>query len=186
MAKQSSNVVTHGLRGKIGDLLVFRQLHGQTVISKVPQPSKKLSGKQKEYRKHFQQAVIYAKTATADPVTKEAYRSAATKGLTAYNVAVADMLNAPGIENIDLSNYAGHAGDTIRITVKDDFFVKEVKVAIVNDDASLVEEGKAIPDPSGLSWTFTATQNNENTGGDKITVTASDLPGNETRAEQFL
>ena len=33
MAKQSNNVVTHGMSGKIGDLLVFRQVGGKTVIA---------------------------------------------------------------------------------------------------------------------------------------------------------
>jgi hypothetical protein len=33
MAKQRGNVVTHGLSGKIGGLLVFRQRAGQTIES---------------------------------------------------------------------------------------------------------------------------------------------------------
>jgi hypothetical protein len=40
MAKQERNVVTYGLSGKIGDLLVFRQRDGKTIVSKVPQMSK--------------------------------------------------------------------------------------------------------------------------------------------------
>ncbi|MDR0542677.1 MAG: hypothetical protein LBH19_10795 [Dysgonamonadaceae bacterium] len=186
MAKQTNNVVTHGLHGKIGDLLVFRQVNGKTIIAKMPQPSKKSSEKQQTQRKHFQEAIIYAKTAMADPAAKEAYRSSAPKGLTAYNMAVADMLHAPSIENVDLSNYSGHAGDTIRIIIKDDFLVKEAKVTIINADGSPVEEGDATPDGSGLVWTFTATQDNENTAGDKIIITASDLPGNATQEEQVL
>ena len=34
MAKQTNNVITHGLSGKVGDLLVFRQRAGKTVIAK--------------------------------------------------------------------------------------------------------------------------------------------------------
>ena len=36
MAKQSNNVVTHGLSGKVGDLLVFSQRAGKTVVGKAP------------------------------------------------------------------------------------------------------------------------------------------------------
>ena len=36
MAKQTNNVVTHGLSGKVGDLLVFRQRAGKTVVGKAP------------------------------------------------------------------------------------------------------------------------------------------------------
>jgi hypothetical protein len=54
MAKSKNNVVTFGLSGKIGDLLVFRQRDGQTIVAKVPQQSGKVSEKQKMQRKRFQ------------------------------------------------------------------------------------------------------------------------------------
>ena len=92
MAKQSNNVVTHGLSGKIGDLLVFSQRHGKTVVSKVPQRTAKASEKQMEHRRHFQRATLYGKSVQADPQLKELYGHAAKKGQTAYNIAVADML----------------------------------------------------------------------------------------------
>jgi hypothetical protein len=51
----------------------------------------------------------------------------AKKGRTAFNTAVADFLNAPDIDTIDLSGYTGQPGDLIRITVTDDYKVQEVK-----------------------------------------------------------
>jgi hypothetical protein len=94
MAKQKGNVVTYGLSGKIGDLLIFRQVGGKTVISKIPEPSKTVSEKQKAHRKRFQQAVIYAQSALALPETGDRYAAAAKKGQTPINVAVADFFNA--------------------------------------------------------------------------------------------
>jgi hypothetical protein len=47
MAKQSGNVVTCGLSRKAGDLLIFRQVDGKTVVSKVPEQPKTASEKQK-------------------------------------------------------------------------------------------------------------------------------------------
>ncbi|MDR1154600.1 MAG: hypothetical protein LBL04_07795, partial [Bacteroidales bacterium] len=73
MAKQKGNVVTHGLSGKIGDLLVFRQKDGQTIVSKVPEQPKTVSEKQMEQRKRFQQATIYAKIATGTDGIRELY-----------------------------------------------------------------------------------------------------------------
>jgi hypothetical protein len=35
MAKSKNNLVTHGLSGKIGDMLVFRQVGGETIVSAV-------------------------------------------------------------------------------------------------------------------------------------------------------
>ena len=181
MAKQSNNVVTHGLSGKIGDLLVFRQRTGKTVVSKVPQKRKSDTENQKEHRRKFQRAVLYAQSVLADPETGAAYNQAAKRGLSGYNVAVADFFHAPDIQHIDVSGYTGQPSDTIRIQVTDNFLVREVKVSITNSDGTLVEEGAATPDAIGYTWTYTATQNNENLEGDRIEITASDLPGNVTQ-----
>ena len=181
MAKQSNNVVTHGLSGKIGDLLVFRQRAGQTVVAKAPQKPRTVSELQKEQQRKFQRAVLYARAAMADTETGAAYNRAAKRGQTGYNVAIADFFHAPDIHNIDVSGYTGNPGDTICIQVKDDFMVKEVKVTITNADGSLVEEGYASPDAIGYQWTYTATSVNDSLDGDRIEITVSDLPGNITQ-----
>jgi hypothetical protein len=188
MAKQENNVVTHGLKGKIGGLLVFRNRHGQTIVSKIPERSSRpLSEKQKEHQKRFQKAVIYATIATQVEETKDLYADAAQhkKGVTAYNMAVADFLNAPSIEDIDLSGYTGEIGSEIKIIVTDDFMVKFVHIQISNEDGSLLEEGEA-ENRAGALWVYKASQNNPNSGNAKIEITASDLPGNITKEEVLL
>ncbi|MDR1879169.1 MAG: hypothetical protein LBQ64_06365 [Bacteroidales bacterium] len=185
MAKQKGNVVTYGLSGKIGDLLVFRQRDGKTIVSKIPKAPKTESENQKKHRKRFQQAVIYAKAATSTPEGKALY-GAAKKCRTPFNTAVSDFFNTPKIENIDLYAYTGTVGDKIRIMATDDFAVKSVHVQINNADGSLVEEGEAVPDVTGQLWTYTTTQNNDNLNGDKIVVSACDHPGNITKEEQIL
>jgi hypothetical protein len=180
MAKQTGNVVTYGLSGKIGDLLVFRRRGGKTIVSKVPESSKKpLTAKQIAHQQKFRQASLYAKGAVKEEGLVEVYEAVAgKKKRTPFVVAVADFLNAPEIKNIDLSKYAGNTGDIIRIKVVDDVIVKSVHVSIVNLDGSIVEEGDAVADASSHVWTYTATQENECLEGDKITVTISDLPEN--------
>lgn len=44
-----------------------------------------------------------------DPNRKELYEAGAnhSKGISAYNVAIADLLNAPDIDSIDLTAYTG-------------------------------------------------------------------------------
>jgi hypothetical protein len=179
MAKSQNNVITHGLSGKIADLLIFRQRDGQTIVSKVPQQKSTASEKQVKHRKHFQQATIYAKIALSTPGIQELYAVEAKKqkGMTAYNVAVADFFNAPDIETVDLSAYTGIIGDEIRIVASDDFAVKSVRVQISNADGSLVEEGYAVNNIGNL-WIYTATANNESLDGDRIAVSVSDMPGN--------
>lgn len=47
MAKSKNNVVTHGLSGKIGDMLVFSQRNGQTIVGMAPKErTQPLSAKQ--------------------------------------------------------------------------------------------------------------------------------------------
>jgi hypothetical protein len=187
MAKSKNNVITYGLSGKIGDLLVFRQRDGITVVSKMPEQQKEASEKQTANRKRFQQAAVYAKIAVEDAETKDLYGEQAKKrkGLTAYNVAVADFFNAPDIDTVDLSAYTGSVDDQIRIIVSDDFAVKSVHVQINNADGSLVEQGFALRGAGNL-WTYIATENNESLDGDKILITASDLPGNIVAEEMSI
>ncbi|MDR1526080.1 MAG: hypothetical protein LBS46_00220, partial [Dysgonamonadaceae bacterium] len=173
MAKQARNVVTYGLSGKIGDLLIFRQVKGKTVISRVPERSRKASEKQTAHRQRFQQAVIYAKAAIASPPTGELYQTAVSKGKQPFNAAVADFFNAPDVNHIDLREYSGNAGDRIYISVSDDFAVQWVQVEIHDADGTLLESGAAV-NTSGTIWQYTASQNNENLRGDKIVITASD------------
>jgi hypothetical protein len=188
MAKQTRNVVTYGLSGKVGELLVFRQVKGKTVVSSAPQQSKKVSEKQQSHRGRFRQAVIYAKAATTGQSGSKALYDAlaAKKGQTPFIVAVADFFNAPEIRQIDLSRYTGQVGDEIRIEVSDDAAVKEIGVSITNADGSPVEEGFAQSDASGSIWTYKATQTNANLSGDKIVVSVYDFPENTVRDEQVL
>ena len=181
MAKSKNNVVTYGLSGKIGDLLVFVQRHGTTVVSKVPQRSAQPTERQLEQRRRFQQAVFYGKAAIESPETAALYKAAATKGRTPFNVAVADFLNAPDIVHVDLSGYAGNAGDRITVDATDDFSVESVRVKIVNANGP-VGEGAAVRGV-GYRWIYTATLDNDDTATSRITVTASDLPGNVAESE---
>ncbi|WDF48385.1 hypothetical protein PQ459_07865 [Chryseobacterium sp. KACC 21268] len=187
MAESKNNIITHGLSGKVGDLIVFSQRNGKTIVSKAPRDKTgEDSQKQKDQQLKFQRAVLYAKAVLNDPEQKELYEAESDRsiGVSTYNVAVADLLNAPKIEKIDLSEYAGQRGDVIKITVTDDFQVKEVTVRIENEDGSLVEEGSALD--SGFEWLYTATKANSDLSGDKITIKATDNPANLTEKSQTL
>lgn len=187
MAESKNNIITHGLSGKVGDLIVFSQRNGKTIVSRAPKDKTgEDSQKQKDHKRKFQRAILYAKVVMNDPDTKEEYEAHAdrSKGITGHNVAVADFLNAPDIDSIDLSAYTGKVGDTIKIIVLDDFGVKAVTVTIENADGSLVEEGFAVD--SGGEWIYTATVNNADISGDKITVTATDNPANLAEKSQTL
>lgn len=185
MAESKNNIITHGLSGKVGNMLVFSQRNGKTIVSQAPKKSAEDSDKQKAHKEKFQKAVLYAKSALQDATLKGQYQEIANKRhLSAYNIAVADLLNAPKIEQIDLSAYHGQVGDVIKVRAYDDFKVVSVSVHIYNSDGVLVEEGNATE--QGIDWVYTATTQNTDLSGDKIIVRATDTPHNVSEKEQVI
>ncbi|HCR89941.1 MAG TPA: hypothetical protein DIW50_05680 [Prolixibacteraceae bacterium] len=185
MAKVGNNIVTTGLSGKLGDLIVFRNRGGKTIVSKTPRKKEQEpSEAQEQHQLRFQEAILYGKTSIADPRRKAVYNASAEEGKSAFNVAVADCLNAPQIREIDLSHYTGQPDSYIRVHATDDFQVVEVTVTILNADGSEVESGYATTEPGTGWWRYTATALNESLDGDKIIIRASELPGNLTQKDQ--
>ena len=43
MAESKKNIITHGMSGKVGDIIVFSQRHGKTIVSKAPTRKAELS-----------------------------------------------------------------------------------------------------------------------------------------------
>jgi hypothetical protein len=180
MGESKNNLATEGLSGQVGNL-VFRRRKGdgKVFVSAHPSPREGApSDAQLKVNSKFQEAVIYGKSVVADPALKALYSEKATPGQSAYNIAVADYFSAPDIREVDLGAYSGIVGSTIKIKVVDDFKVTKVKVQIAGVDGTLVEEGEAVLQADGLYWIYTATQKNDVPAGDKITVTAWDMPNN--------
>ena len=187
MAKAGKNLILHGVSGKIGDQIVIRQRGGEIIVSQAPgKRTKELTEAQKAHLAEFQQAIIYGKSAMTDEATKAEYEEKAEGMKSAFNVAVADFMHAPQIDEIDVSAYTGAKGDTIRVRAVDDFKVVQAHVEIYNSDGSLVEEGDAVQQENGLDWVYTCTVDNTDTSGDKIVIKVSDKPGNITTEEKNI
>jgi len=188
MGESKNNLATEGLSGQVGNLVFRRRkADGKIFVARHPAAFEgEPTVAQKAVQSKFQQAIIYGKTAVADPTTKALYAQKTSAGQSAFNVAVADFFNAPNIQEIDVTAYTGQIGSTIRIRAIDDFTVESITVHIVNGDGSLVEDGSAILQANGVDWLFTATKLNESLDGDKITVTVSDIPQNVAVEEKVL
>ena len=187
MATSKNNVLTHGLSWTVGDLLVFRNRAGKTIVASKPRERVgEYTESQKLHQHQFQQATLYGQSVMTDPALKAEYEATAKSGQSAYNVAVADFFHAPDIDTIDVSAYTGKAGDTITVKVTDNFKVTGVSVSIYNADGTEVEKGLAVLSVNGIDWVYTAVTDNASLTGDKIVVQASDLPGHTTSGEQTL
>jgi len=184
MANIEGNVVMHGMSGKIGDLLVISRRNGKTIVSMAP-------GKRQGFipgliHERFKKAIVYAQAATKDPDLKKAYQAIAGPGVSAFNMAFVDFVTPPVIQDFDPASYTGAVGSTIKVPVTDDFRVKSVTVIITRADNTILEQGAAVADADGLHWLYTATQANATVAGSKITVQASDLPGNLSKLDKVL
>jgi hypothetical protein len=182
MGQSKNNLATEGLSGQVGNLVFrLRKEDGKVFVSAHPSAREgEPSEEQLKVESRFQEAVIYGKSVLADPATKALYKEKAGPGQSAYNVAVADYCSAPDIKEVDLSAYTGQAGTVIKIKATDDFKVVKVHVKIADTAGTLIEEGDAVLNTDGLYWIYTATVFNVSPTGDKITVTAWDLPNNST------
>ena len=186
MAKSNHNVIVHGLSGKVGDLVVFRQRFGKTLVGKIPFNNGKLSESQQAVREKFVKAVAWAKTAVGDPDLKALYSLRANGGITAFNLAIGDFFIAPEVAEINTGTYSGTAGDRIEVKATDDTKVVEVSITIETAGGSPLEQGQAMLQSETGNWLYTATQGNPSLAGTKIIVVAKDLPGNLRKVEKLM
>jgi len=130
-------------------------------------------------REQFRLAVVYGKTALADPATKVMYDAAAKgKGIPVFALTIADFFNEPTVDEIDLSTYTGHAGETIRIRAHDDVQVTGVAVAIRAPGGQALEQGVATAGADG-TWTYQTSTTVAEGQNVSIEVTATDRPGHK-------
>ncbi|MFA6277105.1 MAG: hypothetical protein WC622_10175 [Pedobacter sp.] len=183
MAKSENNEVMFGARGRVGNLVVFKNFgSNQTVISRLKRKVKNpvYTDKQEEVKNRFKEAVIYAKGIVNDVDLTAFYKKFAKPGTSSYNLALADFCKAPEIKLIDTGDYPGQINNNIRIRAVDNFRVTEVKVSIYNASDTLIESGLAILSANSIDWYYQTTIANSNLAGTKVTAEATDVPGNIT------
>jgi hypothetical protein len=103
MAKVSDNLITTGLRGRLGRLFVFRIIGGETIVSHAPRkPDKsKETELQRGTRTMFKDASRWAKTVVRDPEKRKHYQECAKAWAvtSAYTAAVKDYMSNPILRN---------------------------------------------------------------------------------------
>src|SRR5436190_5798284 len=141
MAFSDDNVLTYGLRGAVGRLVVFRKKGDKTVVSKRPRfkPGYIPTVDQQIVREKFNDASRYAKAAIQDPLVKAGYEAVTRPGQSAYNIAFQDAFNPPELSQLRLDNYHGQPLDTILVKAVDNFKVITVEFFIYKPDGTLLE-----------------------------------------------
>ena len=156
MATNRKNVITYGLKGKIGNL-IFRFWGGRQVVSSIPDfSSVKWSKAQEENRLRFRHAMDWARQTLDDPVKRAYYCKKAKATQTPWNLAVADYLKNLRVMPPDLSHYRGQEGDIIGLTPYLPLKVNAIMVTIFDAGGALLEQGPAEATGENCRWVYSA------------------------------
>lgn len=147
-----------GLSGGMGDW-VYSMRNGRTILGMRAIKTAEPSEAQVAQQERFKEAVLFAKSAVANQALREFYAPIAQeRELSVYALAIADFLNRPSFQYVDLVNYKGRVGDPIVIKALDDLGLVDVDVELVTQEGAPIESGKAVEQGTGSGkWIYTAT-----------------------------
>lgn len=187
MAESKNNIVTFGLSGLVGDLLVFTNRGGKTIVSRKPEKSSvPPSPQQISVRERFKEAVQFARSILSIPAAKAMYEEMTKPGQSAFNLAMADVWKAPQIFDVVVTQYTGQPGSKVTVDTLDRYKVVSVEVTILTPQDELVEKGMAVMQENGRDWVYTATVVNNNLDGTIVRALAKDRPGNEANLDRTV
>ena len=127
-------------------------------------------------RQSFERQTTYANFAQ----TQEAYvDQAKANGATAYSIAVTDWSGAPDVLEIDVDDWTGEIGQTIRVKARDNVMVARVSVVIRDAEENVLEMGEAVQSEAGSDWwDYTTKSLVPMSPFPIVEAIAQDLPGN--------
>ena len=168
-----------GARGMLGNVVVYRQFRGKTLMCNRPEKRQGITPHQQRMKTRFLEAVAFAKKQIADPVTKALYQPGPeSKFTSAYAAALADYLKRPVIDDVDVSGYKGKEGDAIIVKASDVAQTLTVTVSVLGVDGSVIEQGEALPAMLTDDYVFRVRKRNDLIRGSIIHITVRDRPGN--------
>jgi len=179
MANLYSNYFGHGETGAAGSqFTTYTTRSGKNITTGKLRfdDHRVIMGTQKSHRAALREAINFAQFAESDPVY---INKARETGSTPYNIAIVDWLGAPKVLEINVNDWNGEIGQTIRIKAKDN--VRVVCVTLVIRDAAekVLEAGEAVQAEEGSVWWNYTTQSQVTMSPFPIVeAIARDLPGN--------
>lgn len=180
MATSNNNVLTHGMSGKVGDLIIFKQQNGKTVVTKIPK--KKTippTQAQLDVNQRFKFASKYAKQAINDPVLKAKYTGFIKGSQSVFNVAFADFFTPPLLSDAS-GLYNGEIGCGLNVKAIDNYEVQSVSLSIYAADETLLEQGDATMGIDGVTWNYVCTASTAEFATCTLKWSATDLANNVT------
>jgi hypothetical protein len=179
MENIDGNQFTRAWRGAFGrQFVVHKTGSGKSIIAGKPFFDENLT--YNENGTMQQASVRAAGTYASLAQTHEIYlHKAQETGTTAYALAVADWFAAPKVLEINVDDWTGNPGETIRVKAKDNVAVAHVTVMIRNGQGKVIEVGEAVQSEEGGAWWNYTTQTTVPLRPfPTLQAIACDLPGN--------
>ena len=183
MAKAVLHPAFAGISGKVSSL-IYRQQNGQTVIVEHTERKDRPSRAQKQNRSRFGAAKDYAKTVLADPLRRECYRRLAAERKCPSNaLLIANFLNPPTIDIVELKGYEGRVGDVIRVVARDAIEVVSVTVTLRSiTSGAVLESAMATRDHD--VWVYRCTTAAANLRDVRIEIVAANRAGTKAKRSE--
>jgi len=166
--------------GRFGEMVFAKYKPGIKIGRRLPERTKPPREGELANQAAFRQSVIWAKAVwNHDLELKAKYNAAAQlKHGRGFELAKADYLRRPVVEDVDVTAYTGKPGETVLIRAVDVFELKSVAVKVQDLAGTLLEGGAAVWD-SGR-WVYTS--KTEIAAGQTVTleIGATDYPGHTT------
>lgn len=155
MATVRNNLFVRGLSEAQGTQLVVRKNRsGRAIVSASPTFDENRIFSEAQLEK-FQEAALGGRETRTD------------------TVPMVDFVHAPEISELDIHDWNGAAGETIRIKAVDHLRVEQVNVVITHSTGTALEQGAATR-AEGNWWTYTTTTTAPSQA--RVVVTARNLP----------
>lgn len=158
MASITSNVITTGLRGRLGDSLIFKTVRGKTFVSppaRIPDKRRETAA-QRTTRVNFREASQWAQQIVQDPEQKAYYlrRAKALKLPNTYTAALTDYMR-----KVKVTQTSDNSTVTYTIN-KPGFTLTQVRV--VTDEVTEAPAPNVAIQERGDRWFVRYTSNEEN------------------------
>jgi hypothetical protein len=179
MGKVNPNNAVGIIEGRVGGLIFVRYADGRMIVRHRPVREAPFTAGEVASQRHFGKAVVYMKNLPAQPAQHAVYKQAARSNRKrACDLAMADFLNPPIINDIVLSSYTGKTGETISVVAVDDFEVATVCLTLTELNGTLIEHGAAVLEPNSSKWLCKAQASVPSGQTLILHVTAVDRAGN--------
>lgn len=180
MANIHRNISIHGLANLLGERFLYRKNGaGKLIAASRPVLDDKL--KYEGIKKMPQEALREAATHAAFSYAEEVYVNKARRNnTTVYSIALTDWFGAPSVREIDVDEWTGRVGETIRVKARDNIKVAAVFVVIRSANGNVLEMGEALQSGTAGSpwWNYTTRSRVSITPFPSVEAIAYDLAGN--------